>query len=410
MKIIITIASIIIFLLTGAFFINSKRPFKETKSFHQTSNQVRATGKCIECHSKETSSIVHQFDQSKHNNAGLTCLNCHNPVEGQKSHVHRGFKLTQKVTSKNCKSCHLTEYDQFLKSRHAAPAWAAVHGSKDFTSEQIEFAEKYHKGAIKRPKNGLAYLEGRSAIVKGCQGCHSIGRPNIDGSIGSCTECHSKHNSSIVMARKPKTCAQCHMGPDHSQFEIYSESKHGAYVNAFSDKIHWDAPPKNLTTKDFQAPVCATCHMSGLEGMKVTHDVTERLSFWLFAPISKKRPHFQRGRDQMTETCLKCHTKKHTQKFFKEAEGVLENTNKIVAKAQKIVADLRKDGFLTQEKFDEPIEFLVFDLWHYFGRTAKHGAFMGGADFVQWHGNYELKLKMVELEELAHEIRMKKKK
>ena len=39
----------------------------------------------------------------------------------------------------------------------------------------------------------------------------------------------------------------------------------------------------------------------------------------------------------------------------------------------------------------------MFDFWHYYGRTAKHGAFMGGADFVQWHGNYELLLHQVEL-------------
>ena len=38
----------------------------------------------------------------------------------------------------------------------------------------------------------------------------------------------------------------------------------------------------------------------------------------------------------------------------------------------------------------QPIDFVYFDLWHYYGRTAKHGAFMGGADFVQWHGNYPI--------------------
>ena len=42
---------------------------------------------------------------------------------------------------------------------------------------------------------------------------------------------------------------------------------------------------------------------------------------------------------------------------------------------------------------------------HYFGRTAKHGAFTGGADFVQWHGNYELLLKRTELEEMADALR-----
>ena len=66
---------------------------------------------------------------------------------------------------------------------------------------------------------------------------------------------------------------------------------------------------------------------------------------------------------------------------------------------------LRRDKLLTPAPFDEPIEFLYFDYWHYFGRTAKHGAFMGGADFVQWHGNYELLSKFVELRKMAGEIR-----
>ena len=48
---------------------------------------------------------------------------------------------------------------------------------------------------------------------------------------------------------------------------------------------------------------------------------------------------------------------------------------------------------------------MAFDLWHYYGRTAKHGAFMGGADFVQWHGNYELVAKSVELRQMAEELR-----
>ena len=71
---------------------------------------------------------------------------------------------------------------------------------------------------------------------------------------------------------------------------------------------------------------------------------------------------------------------------------------------------LRDEELLTPEPFDEPIEFLIFDLWHYYGRTAKHGAFMGGADFVQWHGNYELLLKMNELEHMAEELRARKRK
>ena len=71
-------------------------------------------------------------------------------------------------------------------------------------------------------------------------------------------------------------------------------------------------------------------------------------------------------------------------------------------------AELATEGLLTDEPFDEPIDFLFFDLWHYDGRTAKHGAFMGGADFVQWHGNYELLAKKVEMEEMAAEMRARR--
>ena len=152
-------------------------------------------------------------------------------------------------------------------------------------------------------------------------------------------------------------------------------------------------------------PTCATCHMSGLEGMNVTHDVTERLSWWLFAAISKKRPNYTMGQDAMKNICLKCHATTHVEKFYEEAEVVVHSTNEKVQEALDLIAELRQEGLLTPEPFDEPLEFMAFDLWHYYGRTAKHGAFMGGADFVQWHGNYELLLHIVEMKHIAKELR-----
>jgi len=195
------------------------------------------------------------------------------------------------------------------------------------------------------------------------------------------------------------------MGPDHSQLEIYHESKHGVLFNDQKNLMNLSASPKQLTSRDMSVPTCATCHMSGLDGLKVTHDTTERLSYWLFSAVSDKRPTFQRGQDDMKEVCMKCHTKTPIDTFYREAEAVLAATNDKVRAAQDIVKGLRDDGLLTPAPFDEPIEFVYFDLWHYFGRTAKHGAFMGGADFVQWHGNYELLLKTTELKEMAREIR-----
>jgi hydroxylamine dehydrogenase len=65
------------------------------------------------------------------------------------------------------------------------------------------------------------------AVRGGCMPCHAVGKPNPDGSFGTCTACHARHAASVELARLPETCGQCHMGPDHSQMEIYQESSMG---------------------------------------------------------------------------------------------------------------------------------------------------------------------------------------
>jgi hypothetical protein len=395
-------------LLVAALMINRQRPRVETTQ--PSAAFVQATGKCAECHRRETSAVVHEFELSRHSAAGVTCLDCHQASQGQKTLDHRGFAIASKLTAANCSQCHATEYQQYLRSRHAAPAWAAVHGKDDFTAEQIAFAEKFHHGWVDRPANALAQREGPAAINKGCQMCHDVGRPNADGSIGSCTACHTRHAASVELARMPETCGQCHMGPDHSQVEIYHESKHGVLFNVQKAHMNLQASPKALTTRDMPVPTCATCHMSGLEGQKLTHDTTERLSFWLFQELSERRPTYQQGQVNMKETCLKCHTSPRIDQFYKEAESVVDSTNALTRQAAALVAELRKENLLTPEPFDEPIEFLAFDLWHYYGRTAKHGAFMGGADFVQWHGFYELVARTAEMKHQAAELRARGKK
>ena len=390
-------------LMLAAIFIHQQRPEGET--LRPTADQVRATGKCAGCHRRETAAIVTAYEHSAHAAEGVTCLDCHGPAEGQEPYEHREFTLATTVTAANCATCHADEYRQFLTSRHAAPAYAAVRGATPFTAEQIAFAEEHHPGAVDRPANEIALLEGEAATVSGCVACHSIGRPNADGSIGSCTACHSRHDASIELARTPRTCGQCHMGPDHSQLEIYEESKHGVLFEIRRDEMNMTAPPERLTVEDMPVPTCATCHMSGLEGLEVTHDVTNRLSYWLFAPISERRPTWRQGQESMKAVCDQCHARTQTDAFYAQAEATLVSTNEKVREAAAVMAGLREDGLLTPAPFDEPIEFVYFDYWHYYGRTAKHGAFMGGADFVQWHGNYELLAMKVELDEMAAELR-----
>jgi len=195
------------------------------------------------------------------------------------------------------------------------------------------------------------------------------------------------------------------MGPDHSQIEIYEESRHGILFTAQQKSLNLAADPRSLTTRDMFVPTCATCHMSGINGQKVTHNPGERLSYFLADAISKQRPNYQQAQLNMKQICNQCHTRPLIERVYSQAEQVVASTNDKVQKAQDLVARLRKDGILGGQPYQQPIDFVSFDLWHYDGRTSKHGAFMGGADFVQWHGNYELLKKQVELNAMAEELR-----
>jgi hypothetical protein len=390
-------------LVLAGFLINRVRPASETAQ--GSAAMVRATGKCAECHTEQQYSIVHEYELSAHAAKGINCLECHQPAKNQEQTDHHGFVIAKNLTAANCRSCHESEYEQFLRSRHAAPSWAAVYGEKGLSPEQVDFSEKFHPGACKRPANALVSLEGTSSVVSGCAKCHSVGKPNTDGSIGTCTACHTRHTSSVEIARLPTTCGQCHMGPDHSQLEIYNESKHGVMFAAQRNQLKLGVAPKSLTSRDMFVPTCATCHMSGLNGQKVTHDPSERLSYLLAAEISTKRPNYALGQVNMKETCVQCHTRPVVERLYDEAEKAVASTNEKVKAAKEIYESLRADKVITGPPFSHPVDFLYFDLWHYYGRTAKHGAFMGGQDFAQWHGNYPLLAHSVELKAQAEELR-----
>jgi Formate-dependent nitrite reductase, periplasmic cytochrome c552 subunit len=390
-------------LIVAAFLINFARPKAETKQ--PTADFVRASGKCAECHARMQYAVVHDYELSVHAKKGISCLDCHQPAAGQKRVDHHGFVISDHLTAGNCRSCHENIYQEFMRSRHAAPSWAAVHGSQPFTAEQIAFSETYQPGSVKRAPNPLTMPEGHPAVTSGCEQCHAIGKPNSDGTIGTCTECHSRHTSSVALARLPSTCGQCHMGPDHSQIEIYNESKHGVMFAAQRNLLNLDADPRALTTRDMFVPTCATCHMSGINGLKVTHNPSDRLSWYLAAEVSTHRPNYIQAQDNMKQVCSQCHTKPLIDRVYAQAEEIVGSTNTKVLVAKAIMDGLRKSGDLSGPPFSNPIDFTYFNLWHYDGRTSKHGAFMGGADFVQWHGNYELFAKTVELRHDADELR-----
>src|SRR5215469_8698100 len=136
------IAVVIAFaLILGAFLINRARPRVETEQ--PTASLVQASGKCAECHLRTQYASVHQYQMSMHARQGESCLDCHQPAAGQEKKDHHGFIISTTLTAGNCRSCHENIYQQFLRSRHAAPAWAAIYGEKGLTPEQVNFSEQY---------------------------------------------------------------------------------------------------------------------------------------------------------------------------------------------------------------------------------------------------------------------------
>jgi hypothetical protein len=81
----------------------------------------------------------------------------------------------------------------------------------------------------------------------------------------------------------------------------------------------------------------------------------------------------------------------------------VESVNNFVHQADDIIKPLKDQGLLTAAPFDEPIDFTYFENWHHWGRTAKFGMWMQGADYTQWHGAYEMLSDLAELTEMTRQ-------
>jgi len=254
-----------------------------------------------------------------------------------------------------------------------------------------------------KARNAIAILEGPEITRFACESCHTIGKPAEDGSVGQCQKCHIRHEFSLEQARKPETCNNCHIGPDHPQWEIFTESPHGIIYATSSDRYNWDADPGTLTVKDFPGPTCATCHFSGFGGASTTHDTGDRLTWYLFAPVSDRRPSWQDNMVRMQSVCLECHNKDFIARFYADADKATGAVNGFVKQGQDITKPLYDQNLISSTAFSEPIQYTEFELWHHWGRTAKFGAWMQGPDYTQWHGAYEMLKALAELRDLAQQ-------
>jgi hydroxylamine dehydrogenase len=361
---------------------------------------ARSDDDCVTCHRRTTPGIAQQYGHSTMAAAEVLCRDCHEVREGYPGSVeHEGTYVLQQPSAAKCERCHTAQVAQFNQSRHGLPAYTAYAGTADLTAPQRLRYEAIPEGSFApdKSRNALYELEGPDITRFACEACHDVGRPHPDGSVGQCEKCHLRHEFSLVQVRKPETCNHCHIGPDHPQWEIYHESPHGIAYATDGENWHWDAEAGTLEVTDFPAATCAICHLSGFGASGTTHDVGDRLTWYLFAPISERRPGWQDNRTRMQNVCRECHNNEFIETFYADADRATEAVNAWVRESDDLVAPLKDKELLTSAPFDEPIDFTYFELWHHWGRTAKFGAWMQGPDYVQWHGAYEILHDLAEL-------------
>jgi len=423
---------------------------------------------CIECHNKLSPGIIDHWEGSTHAQKGVGCVECHRADEKDADAFHHyNETIATVVTPLDCSHCHPKEFKQFELSHHAK-AGNILASLDNFLAETVEGAREPFNPHSPTPGMDVDMVNGMASLNTGCKQCHGskvallakdgskitaddlepdkkgrptnlealgrvvrnednqpvlhtaswpntgIGRINLDGSLGSCSACHSRHDFSPRRARQPENCGKCHLGPDHPQKEIYEESKHGVAYRDLRSHMNLDSHTWILGKDYTQAPTCATCHMSAhSRGQEVTHDPGERISWTNRPPVSLKmdtdKSHrviketdptkrqelihdsWQDKRDRMKQVCLHCHTNNYVNGFYKQYDDFVVNYNEKFAKpGQKIMAVLKQNQLITPTQFDEEIEWTWFYLWHHEGRRARHGASMMAPDYAHWHGMFEV--------------------
>ncbi len=415
----ITLAIVVVFALGAMPSWAAKVPVPYApKELKVVRGLTPTEAKCIECHSKNQPGRVHDWAQSAHARANIACLDCHKADPGDADAMDcpgtmgdPKLKITPIVTPKDCSRCHPQEFKEFERSKHARTIEIIAGKIKDPWLRGMASAEERatgcfmcHGSTIKfETKNGKKTIDPMTWPNEGC------GRINPDGSKGSCVICHTSHRFSIAEARKPETCGQCHLGPDHPQKEIYFESKHGLRYLAEGSKWNWNAAPGTWQAgKDFTAPTCAACHMSGIGGLPTTHDVATRLKWESQAPmvLLNKDYNPEQGRKNMLVVCNQCHSPQWSKNYLDRFDKTILHYGKdYFTPAKKMLKELYAKGLLTKWPFfDEKFEWDFYELWHHQGRRARMGAMMMGPDYSWWHGFYDCKKTFLEMEEIYHKL------
>ena len=386
---------------------------------------------CVDCHQKVNPNIVSDWQVSKHSQNEVECSTCH----GDQHQSADDVAYVQIPTPETCAMCHETQVTQFKEGKHAV-AWAAMNAMPT---------------AHWQP---MALMEG----MKGCGGCHKIGLKTEDEikelkkngagfGLASCDACHTRHTFSVQEAKQPQACQTCHMGFDHPQWTMYSSSKHG---------VRYLLKQSGVLPETTVAPTCQTCHMQ--EG---SHEVrtawgflavrlpmpedeqwaadqatilqalgvldpdgnpTARLDVVKAADVARlTQEDWQKERDKMVKTCNQCHSVNFAKAELEKGDNMIQEADRLMAEAIRIVASLYKDGILSKPDsytyafpdlltfHDAPtlIEQKLFVMYLEFRMRTFQGTFHANPDYALWYGWSSMQRALTEIKSLADELRQK---
>ena len=380
------------------------------------------------------------------------CAECHtmNPGKHGDTFEHNGYQIHVVVTPEDCATCHPVEVQQYSKNI-MANAYGNLQnnmvyrGLVDSVNGVHSFAG--NKVSLKPPSeetdaDSCLYCHGTVVEVNGTEVRETdqgemtfpvlsgwpnqgVGRINPDESMGSCAACHTRHQFSIEMARKPGTCSECHKGPDVPAYPVYMVSKHGNIYSSLGKSWNYKAVPWTVG-KDFTAPTCAACHVSLLvseEGGVVasrTHQMNDRSAWRLFGLIYA-HPHPEspdtttiknkaglplpteltgepvagflidskeqdKRRKNMRGICLACHSHGWVDGQFARMENTVRTTNEMTLAATRVLMTAWDKGAakgLSQKDsiFNEAIEKKWVEQWLFFANSTRFASAMMGADY-----------------------------
>jgi hypothetical protein len=355
---------------------------------------------CITCHAEKTPAAVKRWQESAHAKANVGCEACHGTDHD------KILKGEAKVDMKVCAPCHRKAFEEHTASRHGMglhSGWGCTRSLAGRSQSECRFC---HEEGTANPRSEVQcarFLKQSSEMGEiGCNACHSV--------ESACDSCHSSHSTDLAIVRNPNSCAKCHMGPDHPQWEMWQTSLHGT-LNA----------SRGIAT----GPDCLTCHMP-----KGTHNVSFGITMSSGGvPYDAKRQ--QKERPEMLKLCSACHAPSFAKRELDRDDAVRGQSLAILKEAEKIIWDLYDRRLLDPMPEDRPlhplsrpklvtdaqmlyedtshIERLFFKMKKYdYARTIK-GAYHQNPAYAHWYGNAELKMDLVDIKAEASRLKGRKK-